>query len=177
MREFKMTNEDYFFTCKDCGSHDLVVVNEYEITENITKTLDCVCGNSNGIAALRSYCITTEYKSWGVFDDTHRWGNDGTEELNSNTQEDDAEVLCSKCLDDANEKDWKTTDETEQDSDYYVKCNGCDREIEFGWSHADGGRIWPAEYADFNPWKCFPDEKYKESWAKKNWLRTKQPKA
>ena len=53
--------------------------------------------------------------------------------------------------------------------EFYVHCDGCDREIEFGWSHPDrGGRIWPVECEGFNPWKSWPDPRFKESWTKKN---------
>ena len=55
---------------------------------------------------------------------------------------------------------------------FYVRCGGCRREIEFGWSHPErAGRIWPAECSDFNPWKGVPEPRFTESWHKKGWLR------
>jgi hypothetical protein len=55
---------------------------------------------------------------------------------------------------------------------HVIHCAECDREIEFGWSHPDrGGRIWPAECADFNPWKCWPEPRYTEPWLAKGWIR------
>jgi hypothetical protein len=60
------------------------------------------------------------------------------------------------------------------DEEFYVNCEGCEREIEFGWTHPDrGGRIWPAECADFNPGMCWPEPRYREAWAEKNWLQPK----
>ena len=51
-------------------------------------------------------------------------------------------------------------------------CDGFNREIEFGLSHPDRkGRIWPAECEDFIPLKCFPEPRFKESWAKRNWIQ------
>ena len=60
----------------------------------------------------------------------------------------------------------------EDSHEFHVCCNGCNREIEFGWSHPDrGGRIWPAECSDFNPWKCWAESRYIEKWKDKDWLR------
>lgn len=53
----------------------------------------------------------------------------------------------------------------------YLRCDDCDREIEFGWSHPNrGGRIWPVEASCFNPWKSWPEPRYRKSWQRKGWL-------
>jgi hypothetical protein len=55
---------------------------------------------------------------------------------------------------------------------YFVRCESCDREIEFGWSHPGrGGRIWPVEASCFNPWLSFPEQRYRKAWRKKGWQR------
>jgi hypothetical protein len=55
---------------------------------------------------------------------------------------------------------------------YFVRCQACEREIEFGWSHPDlGGRIWPAEASCFNPGLSVPEKRYRQAWRKKGWLR------
>jgi hypothetical protein len=59
-----------------------------------------------------------------------------------------------------------------EDEEFFVRCHRCDREVEFGWSHPDrGGRIWPVECVDFNPWLSWPESRYVESWHTKGWLR------
>jgi hypothetical protein len=171
---------EYFFTCKDCGSHDLQVVHEYTIISYHTETLPCDCGNtSDGIAALRSSHVATTYRDWGWLDDEHRWEKEESEKIEDDVEYDEAEVFCQKCYQKAEEQDWEPaeeeSEEVEEDEDsteFYVYCDGCDREIEFGWSHPNReGRIWPAECIDFNPWKSWPEPRYRETWAKKNWLR------
>jgi len=48
---------------------------------------------------------------------------------------------------------------------WYVRCAHCDREIKFGWSHPErGGRIWPVEAACYNPWKSWPEARYRKGW-------------
>jgi hypothetical protein len=83
-----------------------------------------------------------------------------------------------------NETNWDLADEDHDENteyeveedpnsfEFWVRCEGCDRDIEFGWSHEDrGGRIWPAECSDFNPWNCFPEPRYEEAWARRGWVR------
>jgi hypothetical protein len=67
-------------------------------------------------------------------------------------------------------EDWETERDTSRGSEwlgawrYYVRCQRCDREIPFGWSHEDrGGRIWPADAACFNPRRCWPEPRYRRS--------------
>jgi hypothetical protein len=89
-------------------------------------------------------------------------------------------VYCDECLERADDLSWESHEDGEPDIDdeqFYVRCAGCERNIEFGWSHPDrGGRIWPAECADFNLWKSWPEPRYSETWAAKNWLRPTTPK-
>lgn len=59
---------------------------------------------------------------------------------------------------------------------FFVRCDNCGREIEFGWSHPDrGGRIWPVEASCFNPWKSWPEPRYRRAWKQRKWLRPEGP--
>lgn len=172
-----MANQkDHLFTCKNCGSHDLRIEWEYAVIHHCKQTLPCDCGKTiDGIAAQYDYDIVRSYRYMGFLDETHHWEKEESEMLDEEKGEDNLEVFCNECYETA-EDDWQDEDgESEKDPDsteFYVYCDGCDREIEFGWSHPDrGGRIWPAECTDFNPWKSWPEPRYRESWAKKNWLR------
>lgn len=176
--EQNVTGGEYIFTCKDCRSHDLLVVHEYVIVEHYNKTLPCVCGNTiDEIAALRSYYVATACRESGWLDDDHRSTYEESEETEDlGEKEDDYQVFCKECLENAEGEDWAIEhDESEVDEDsneFYVYCGGCNREIEFGWSHPNrGGRIWPAECTDFNPWKCWPEPRYTDKWAERDWLR------
>lgn len=81
-------------------------------------------------------------------------------------------------------EDHRLLGEIERDADdrwkgpwrFYLRCDNCYREIEFGWSHPDrGGRIWPVEASCFNPWKSWPEPRYRKSWQRRGWLRPSPP--
>ncbi|OGU62087.1 MAG: hypothetical protein A2V66_07995 [Ignavibacteria bacterium RBG_13_36_8] len=151
--KFNQQESDYLFTCKDrCGSHDLYVEHYYTIWQG-TQWSTCVERGSLNIDN------TDEHR-------TEEW--EDPEKIDSG-HEDDADAE-NAGEDNGNEE----TEEAEIDEDsskFYVRCEGCNREIEFGWSHPDrGGRIWPAECTDFNPWKCWPEPRYIDTWKKKGWL-------
>jgi hypothetical protein len=170
-------NEEHMFTCKECGAHNLRVVWQYETVTNYTQNLECECGKGeDDLAATREIEIRKIHEAWGYLDENHRWSEEEEEEIDSEEEEVNFEVFCSECFEEASSDDWETTDpevEVDQESyEFYVRCDGCEREIEFGWSHPDrGGRIWTAEDTDFNPWKSWPEPRYRENWAKKGWLR------
>lgn len=174
VRGFNMNLEE-IFTCKECESHSLRVVWLGERKTNHHEELACECeGGEGGIAAVRVSEKTETLEGWGYLDVNHRWGTEKEEIINSEEEEIIFDVFCSDCLEEASQDDWEVTDEESENDDieFYVYCDECEREIEFGWSHQNqGGRIWPAECIDFNPWKSFPELRYKESWAKKGWLK------
>ncbi len=152
MEEYEedQTEEEYLFTCKDCGSHDLEFEHIYEV--------------------IQGRCtITYSETGWEEIDSEwdHRFENlDRPEEVDRVYDEPD--------YDDPDDEEEEEADaEIDDDShEFYVRCEGCRREIEFGWSHPDrGGRFWPSECSDFNPWRCWPEPRYREEWAKKGWLR------
>ena len=129
------------FTCKDCGAHDLTVVTDYDVTTYYEGTLACECENeetSGGEAARRNYHVTTTYRSWVYLDDEHQWEGEDEDIVDEDTEEDEYEVFCEKCLEDVSANDWEITEEGKEEDDsheYSVRCSGCDREIESGWSH------------------------------------------
>ena len=62
-------------------------------------------------------------------------------------------------------------DEESPEPRWEIRCADCDHEIEFGWSHPDrGGRLWPCESLDFNPWKSWPEPRFREAWLKRGWI-------
>ncbi len=150
MKEFDedQPEEEHVFTCKDCGSHELSVEHFYTVNQGRCRI---------------------EYVEIGLLEidremDHHvEWDN--PEEVDRDCDEPDYD-------DPDDEEEEEAGGEIDDDShEFYVRFWGCRREIEFGWSHPEGGRIWPSECSDFNPWKCFPEPRYRESWAKKGWLR------
>ena len=161
------------YTCVECGCHEFIVVHEYTLTEPYSEQVLCDCdGTDDGIAFVRQAHTATPYLASGELDDEHHWHEEWPEPMaEAEDQEDESEVFCGDCAE--NNEIQIAEDEGEYgDDEFYVRCNDCDREIEFGWSHPDrGGRIWPVEASDFNPWKSWPEPRYRDAWAAKNWLR------
>jgi hypothetical protein len=171
---------EFFFTCTECADHDLRVVRAYMVTTHYEMTLRCVCGEApDDIAARKRGHVRALYQDWGWLNDAHRvdWEERGvkTETLHD---EDACAVVCRTCTERAEEEAWHSVYDgalDEESRDWYLFCGGCDREIAFGWSHPDrGGRLWPVECTDFDPWKCWPEPRYIEAWAAKGWLRPPQ---
>ena len=177
MRDWAMNEEGWSFKCKECGSDELYIESKYSITKELVDTLECSCDEENESAAQRTYTVTTTYLDRMNLDDEHRAGGmEETEELDTVEEEINYEVKCYKCLEEAQQNAWITEVESssiDEDSvEYWVRCSGCHREIEFGWSHPDrGGRIWPAECTDFNPWKSWPEPRYRDKWLECGWIR------
>jgi hypothetical protein len=144
------------FTCKTCGGHGLTVAHKWSI-----------------LAGVES----ENWQEWGPLEASHRWHysfKEKIEETDDNIQiergdfgefeEDDS---------DSEPEEYEfVKQECDSDSDeYYVNCDTCDREIEFGWSEIDrGGGIFPVEYSDFIPEKYWPEPRYVNSWQQKGWL-------
>lgn len=125
----------------------------------------CKKCNCHDLIVTRFFDLISEYhrvkwREWGSLDDYHQWEYDEGELIERET---DWEI----------EGSFPEGEELDLDSvEFFVNCADCDREIEFGWSHPDRmGRIWPAECSDFNPWKSWPEPRYRENWKNKNWLR------
>ena len=110
-------------------------------------------------------------------DDEHRAGSVGEiEELDTVEEEIEYEVKYYKCLEEARQNGWSTEVESsninEDSVEYWVRCSGCHREIEFGWSHPDrGDQIWPIECTDSNSWKGCPEPRYHDKWLECGWIR------
>ena len=170
--------QEYIFTCKECASHALVVVHEYTETQHYEVTLECKCGTaSDGIAARRLYHTAATCRTEGYLDEDHRGEEESDpEEIEDlGEEEDEYELFCDKCVTNAADSDWNVTKQEYKvdDDEFYVYCGGCEplREIEFGWSHPGrGGRIWPVECTDFNPFKSCPELRYIKAWLEKGWI-------
>lgn len=132
-------DEDYFFTCEDCGCHDLGAVQEWTVTESCTSILPCKCeGSDNGtIAAEQTWYVTRVYQQLGCFDEDGRLEWERTEEIDCVNDSDDPEYFCDECSENAEDEDWEhEEEETEKDDDSeetYAYCIGCDRKVEYEW--------------------------------------------
>jgi len=158
-----MNEEEWSFKCKECGATELYVEEEYATRDELVDSLPCTCEQQYEFAAQRTHFVITTCCDKMPLNPDHRMGEvEESEELEQVEEEGDYEAQCSECVENAEEEYWQRDVEplaVDEDSrEFYVRCVGCDREIQFGWSHPDrGGRIWPAECSDFNPWKSWPE--------------------
>jgi hypothetical protein len=172
------------YTCENCMNHELMVVHTYDERRTIREELPCSCGATDIAAVRESDELRTQTRA-GRLDAGHRvdWRCEDYEEYNeveqSGREEMESDINCTKCFRNAASEDWESEVledwETDEESEIVeVRCATCDHEIEFGWSHPDrGGRIWPCESSDFNPWKCWPEPRFIKAWERRGWLRPK----
>ena len=147
------------FTCIKCGGHNLIV----------TRIWTVLAGP-----------LSERWQEWGLLEAGHLWRFEYQEKIGQN--EDDAVErgdFGEYAEDDsATEPEdyeiFEPQDDPESD-EFYVNCESCDREIEFGWSGPNrAGLIFPAECSDFVPGEVWPEPRYLESWQHKHWLRTEE---
>jgi hypothetical protein len=146
------------FTCKECGGHSLTVTHIWKI-----------------LAGEES----ERWREWGPLKDNHHWQYEFKEKVEQDIDE-EGEVErgdFGEFADDDSDsepEDYEMFEpETDREGDeFFVNCENCDREIEFGWSEPDQrGLIFPVEFSDFNPAESWPDPKYLETWQQRGWVR------
>lgn len=148
-------NDDSKFSCKECGGHNLIVTHNWNIHAGAN---------------------AESWQEWGPLKDDHYWQYEFREKA-----EDDEENEVQRGDFGDFEEDDSTSEpkeyevygtETDREEDeYFVNCESCDREVEFGWSKPDRrGLIWPVEFSDFLPAESWPDPKYTDAWQQRKWL-------
>lgn len=154
-------NDDkpWAFTCKTCGSHHL----------NVFRFWTILAGPDS-----------ENWQEWGPLDADHRWHFEFKKKLAKEKDKDDtgeqwdfAEYAKDTSSSGPEEYEIHEPESNPGNDRFYVNCAGCDREIEFGWSQPNrGGRIFPVEYADFNPKGIWPEPRYLDAWQQRGWLKT-----
>ena len=172
-------NELPFFKCNDCGSRVLHVCYTVEITTTTESVLPCKCGNEEE-AAYRTTELTEEQRQTGYVTPDRHFCIDEVEDTDELDRNQEDEIICEKCCKKYKDQDhlWQAGSpvvvEDHEGADLTITCDGCDREIEFGYSHPDKqDRIFLGEDdSDFEPKKTFPDPKYFDKWKERGWLRS-----
>lgn len=165
------------YTCESCGCHDFDFVRTTTMCKTERHELECTCGHTD-LAACREFSIERETEEVAPLDEEHRpdFSDSETTDGDERSEEDEHEVNCQQCVEHAADQDWAVqAEDWQEDPDSLhceVRCAECGHEIEFGYSHEDrGGRIWPVESSDFNPYKTWPEERFKGDWQRRGWLR------
>ncbi|MFC2168162.1 hypothetical protein ACFLRW_04185 [Acidobacteriota bacterium] len=174
-------DKQHLFTCKKCGSHDVLVATLYKILEGHKKILPCECNTSlNGIAAIQSFLIEKHYEDYGYLCQNHQWEFVHRNNLIDRKKVDtDFYLGCGKCFIfyEIDRKKWNPQVDRkelmEESVEFHVSCGGCGHEIEFGWSQPErSGGIWPVECVDFDPEKVWPEPRFRERWNHKGWTKS-----
>jgi hypothetical protein len=148
--------QDLIFTCKKCGGHNLVVTHVWSL-----------------LAGVES----ERWQEWGPLKDNHHWQFEFKEKIEEKA---DHEVQRGDFGDYEEDDSASEPEEYEifeaetspEGDEYFLNCESCDREIEFGWSKPDRhGLIMPVEFSDFIPSESWPDLKYMDVWQQRGWLR------
>ena len=150
-------NQPWEFTCKTCGGHNLTV----------TRVWNILAGP-----------VSERWQEWGpsrrIISGTTSMRKRSSRNPDDEVEREDLRELAED--DSASEPEeyeiFEPQNNPESD-EFYVNCESCDREIEFGWSQPNrGGRIFPVECSDFIPGEVWPEPRYLASWQQRHWLRT-----
>jgi len=157
-----MNDNDVKFTCKECSGHNLVVTHVWDI-----------------LAGANS----ERWQEWGPLKEDHHWQYEFREKVEDDIENevqrgDFGDFEEDDSASEPEEYEVYGTEKDRESDEFYVNCESCDREVEFGWSKPDrNGLIWPVEFTDFVPVACWPDPKYAVTWQKRGWLQTKNVQA
>jgi hypothetical protein len=148
----------FMFTCTACGGHTLIVTHVWRILA--------------GTGSER-------WQEWGPLKDDHHWEYRFKEKIEKNEDDevhrgDPGAYAVDDSSSDPEEYEINEPETDRENDEWFVNCENCDREVEFGWSHPERhGLIMPVDFSDFNPSEAWPDPKYSKSWRRKGWGRTK----
>jgi RNase P subunit RPR2 len=162
-------NEVRFFLCKKCGSRSLYVSQTVEIKETIEKVLLCTCGGGKEMEAVyRTEQVIRHFEEIGYLAMDRHVILGAPEEYKKDYHKDEDEVICPTCYKAFCNSDvyWSVNERyQEKTSDLTITCEGCGREIEFGYLDANSqDRIFLGEDdTEFVPWKATPDVKYRRN--------------
>jgi hypothetical protein len=150
-------NNAFKFTCTSCGGHELTVTHVWNIQ----------AGNDS-----------ESWREWGPLKDNHHWQYEFKEKVEENVDDevqigDFGEFEEDDSASEPEEYEIYEGETNRESDEFFINCENCDREIEFGWSQPDRrGLIQPVEFSDFNPPESWPDPKYVDAWQQRGWLRT-----
>jgi hypothetical protein len=149
-------NLAFKFTCSSCGGHSLIVTHVWSI----------LAGENS-----------ERWQEWGPLKGNHQWQYEFKEKIEDNPDNEVQRGDIGEYQEDDSASEPEEyeifEEETNRESDeFFVNCENCDREIEFGWSQPDRrGLILPVEFSDFKPTESWPDPKYLETWQQRGWVR------
>ena len=171
------------YECPKCGFHEFLVEHEFDMERNRELTLPCSCDEEHEVAGRWVFREWVTNCQTGRLKHDHHVEWEDKELIEEDFEEIETDVSCGPCVEllssdecqfEHDAEEWVDCDDSHR---WTVRCGSCGHEIQFGWSHPDrGGRIWPVASSDWNPWKCWPEPRFKAEWAERGWLRPVSPK-
>jgi hypothetical protein len=149
-------NDVFQFTCTSCGGHTLTVSHVWSI----------LAGENS-----------ERWQEWGPLKDNHHWQYEFKEKIeekpdNEVQRGDFGEYEEDDAASEPEEFEIFETETNPENDEFFINCENCDREVEFGWSQPDRrGLILPVEFSDFDPSESWPDPKYLVKWQEKGWIQ------
>ena len=136
------------YTCENCGAHTFIVAQSRDEQKEQCLSIPCRCDAGEEVAATRTLLVTAHITTEGILSPDHRVTDEETTESEFEEEEVESQIVCQRCYRKARDASWQTDEESpfievEGSSLTDVTCEGCGHEIEFGYSHPEGGRIWP----------------------------------
>jgi hypothetical protein len=144
------------FTCKECGGHTLIVTHIWNILAGVN---------------------SERWQEWGVLKENHHWQYEFKERVEDNTDDnvqtgDFSDFEEDDSASEPEDYEIHEAETSREEDEFFVNCEGCDREVEFGWEQPDRrGLILPVEFSDFMPSQSWPDPKYIDIWQHRGWMR------
>lgn len=150
-----MSDTDVFkFTCKECGGHNLIVTHVWTILAGVN---------------------SERWQEWGPLGNNHHWHYEYREKIENDIENEiQGDGVGDFDEDDTESGEYEVyqTGNGQENDEFFVNCETCDREVEFGWSKPDRrGLIFPVEFRDFVALDSWPDPKYMNDWQQKDWLK------
>jgi len=151
-----MKPEKHFFTCKECGCHELRVVREGLYANMMRESMDCTCGRAKDeLAYFKKYITYDSFHEEYVLEEYHEFDNNIIKDINCCEEPEDTEIeeelYCGTCYKERDAYNIETeileSESFVEKEEYKVICDKCRREIEFEWFNST---IWPVECSDFH---------------------------
>ena len=166
------------FRCRDRECDQLRVEREATRDTTMRSYLNCRCEEGHEEAAICESVRVERIRESGHLRDDHEWAKEEFEVLDSHYEEPWRDVYCESCFAQAGPEAWflegiKPADVVDAEEEFFVRCDQCGREVEFGWRHEGrGGPAFPCEASDFDPRTCVPEPRYWQAWAQRGWIAT-----
>ena len=129
------------FTCKSCSGQRLIVTH---------------------VGSILAGSKSERWQEWGPLKDDHHWQYEYKEKIEKNEDDevhrgDPGAYAEDDSASEPEEYEINETDTTRESDEFFVHCENCGREVEFGWSQPDRrGLIIPVEFSDFIPSEGWP---------------------